>query len=88
MHTISLRTRVLAGAFAAAFLMVLLGASGADAAGRNVGFGFNARDVAGFPTCEVFLTGGGAFNSSTGFVHFGGGFRCPRRSARVRSPNV
>jgi hypothetical protein len=76
MHTISLRTRVLAGAFAAALLMVLLGASAADAAGRNVGFGFNARDVAGFPTGEVFLTGGGAFNSSTGFVHSGGGFRC------------
>jgi len=76
MHMISLRTRVLAGAFAAALLMVLLVASAADAAGRNAGFGFNARDIAGFPSGEVFLPGGGAFNSSTGFVHSGGGFRC------------
>ena len=76
MHTISLRTRVLAAVFVAAFVMVLLGSSAADAANRNVGFGFNARGIAGFPTGEVFLTGGGAFNSSTGFVHSGGGFRC------------
>jgi len=76
MHTISLRTRVLAAVFAAAFVMVLLGSSAADAANRKVGFGFNARGIAGFPTGEVFLTGGGAFNSSTGFVHSGGGFRC------------
>jgi len=76
MHMISLCSRVLAGVFAAALLMVLFGASAADAAGRNAGFGFNARDVAGFPSGEVFLTGGGAFNSSTGFVHSGGGFRC------------
>ena len=40
------------------------------------GFGFNAADVSGFPTGTVFLTGGGAFNSTTGFVHSGGGFRC------------
>jgi hypothetical protein len=76
MHTISLRARVLAGASAAALLIVLVGATAADAASRNVGFGFNARSVAGFPAGEVFLTGGGAFNSSTGFVHSGGGFRC------------
>ena len=49
MHTISLRTRVLAAVFAAVFLMVLLGSSAADAASRNVGFGFNARGIAGFP---------------------------------------
>jgi hypothetical protein len=41
-----------------------------------VGFGFNARGIAGFPTGEVFLTGGGAFDSLTGFVHSAGGFRC------------
>jgi len=34
---------------AAVFLVVLLGASVAVAAGPNTGFGFNARDVAGFP---------------------------------------
>ena len=61
---------------AAGFLVLVLGASAAFAAGPNVGFGFNARHVAGFPTGEVFLTGGGAFNSSTGFVHSGGGFTC------------
>jgi hypothetical protein len=63
-------------ATAAVFLMVLLGASAAVAAGPNTGFGFNAPNVAGFPTGEVVLTGGGAFNSSTGFVHSGGGFTC------------
>jgi hypothetical protein len=76
MHTISLRARLLAGVLAAAGLMVFIGASAAGAASHNVGFGFNARSVAGFPSGEVFLTGGGAFNSSTGFVHSGGGFRC------------
>jgi hypothetical protein len=76
MHRISLRARVLAGAGAAAFLMILLGVSAAPAVGPNVGFGFNARDVAGFPTGAVALTGGGAFESSTGFVHSGGGFSC------------
>jgi len=76
MHKLSLRTRVLAGVFAAALLVVLVGASGAGAASAKVGFGFNALDIAGFPTGAVFLTGGGAFDSSTGFVHSGGGFRC------------
>ena len=76
MPTISLHARVLAGTCAAAFLMLLLGASAAFAAGPNAGFGFNARDIAGFPTGEVALTGGGAFQSSTGFVHSGGGFSC------------
>ena len=82
MHMISLRTRVLAVVFAAAFLMVLVGTSSADAASSKVGFGFNARDIAGFPTGAVFLTGGGAFDSSTGFVHSGGGFRCTAQVAQ------
>ncbi len=63
-------------AIAAAVLVVLLGATTAVAAGPNTGFGFNAGDVAGFPTGAVDVTGGGAFNSSTGFVHAGGGFTC------------
>ena len=37
---------------------------------------FNAPDISGFPTGAVFLTGGGAYNPDTGFVHSGGGFRC------------
>lgn len=39
-------------------------------------FGFNAAEISGFPTGAVSLTGGGAFNPGTGFVHSGGGFRC------------
>ena len=61
---------------AAVLFVVSLGASAAIAAGPNIGFGFNARDVTGSPTGEVVLTGGGAFNSAAGFVHSGGGFRC------------
>ena len=64
---------VLAGAFA----LVAAPLSGsAGAAGPNVGFGFNARDVAGFPSGVVFLTGGGSFDPVSGVVHSGGGFRC------------
>jgi hypothetical protein len=55
---------------------VLLIASPAWAAGGNTGFGFNAAGISGFPTGAAFLTGGGAFNPDTGFVHSGGGFRC------------
>jgi hypothetical protein len=55
---------------------LIVSATTAGAAGPNTGFGFNARDISGFPTGAVFLTGGGAFNSSSGFVHSGGGFRC------------
>jgi hypothetical protein len=71
--------RVMAGAaavFAAAVLFGALGASSAVAAGPAVGFAFHARDVAGAPTGNVRLTGGGAFNTSTGSVNAGGGFRC------------
>jgi len=66
-------------ATAAVFLavwMVLFGASATVAVGPNTGFGFNAPDIAGFPTGGVALTGGGAFNSSTDFVHAGGSFTC------------
>ena len=76
MHRNRLGARALAAAFAASVLMVVVGAPAAVAAGPNIGFGFNARDVAGFPTGAVVLTGGGAFNSSTGFVHSEGGFSC------------
>ena len=46
------------------------------ARGGNTGFGFNAREISGAPTGAVFLTGGGAYNPQTGFVHSAGGFRC------------
>jgi hypothetical protein len=66
------RLLLLAGAV---LMMVQLTASAAGAAGSHVGFGFNAPDIAGFPTGEVALTGGGAFNPA-GSVHAGGSFSC------------
>jgi hypothetical protein len=54
----------------------LLIAATASAAPGNVGFGFNARDISGFPTGSATLTGGGAYNPVSGFVHSAGGFRC------------
>jgi len=38
-------------------------------------FGFNGT-VSGFPTGEVFMVGGGAYNLATDFVHSAGGFSC------------
>ena len=55
---------------------VLLVSASAFAATGNVGFGFNARDISGFPTGAATLTGGGAYNPLSGFVHSAGGFRC------------
>lgn len=75
-RAISVRARLVAAASGALFLIALLSASTAVAAGPNTGFGFNVRDVSGFPSGAVDLTGGGAFNSSSGFVHSGGGFSC------------
>ena len=61
-------------ALAAAALML---APSALAAGHGrTGFGFNAANISGFPHGAAFLTGGGAYNPETGFVHSGGGFRC------------
>ena len=42
----------------------------------RVGFGFNAEDISGFPTGVVFLSGGGAYDLATDFVHSAGGFSC------------
>ena len=53
-----------------------LAASAMAAGGGQTGFGFNAGEISGFPGGSVFLTGGGAYNPETGFVHSGGGFRC------------
>ena len=57
-------------------LTVLLVAASASAAPGNVGFGFNATDISGFLTGAARLTGGGAYNPVSGFVHSAGGFRC------------
>jgi hypothetical protein len=70
-------------ALAAAMLVVPAGA-----ASGQVGVGFNAPSIAGFPGDfsggKVFLTGGGAYDPATAsdtdpesaFVHSSGGFRC------------
>jgi len=47
---------------------------GAQEKGR-VGFGFNGT-ASGFPTGEVFLTGGGSYDRFANRVASGGGFRC------------
>jgi hypothetical protein len=64
----------LAAVASAATLVLLVVPAGA--APGNVGFGFNARDISGFPTGSATLTGGGAYNPVSGFVHSAGGFRC------------
>jgi hypothetical protein len=67
------RLLLLAGAV---LVMIPFTASAAGAAGSHVGFGFNATDIKGFPTGEVALTGGGAFNLTAGSAHAGGSFSC------------
>jgi hypothetical protein len=57
------------------FLSTLLLAAPLVAQPPQAGFGFNGT-VSGFPTGEVFLTGGGAYGLATDFVHSAGGFRC------------
>jgi hypothetical protein len=61
---------------ASVLVIAPLGSSAAFAAGPMVGFGFAARDISGFPTGSVALTGGGAFNVAADSVHAGGGFSC------------
>ena len=39
-------------------------------------FNFNVSSIRGFPTGEVFLTGGGTYDLASGFVKTGGHFRC------------
>jgi hypothetical protein len=41
----------------------------------RVGFGFNGT-VSGFPTGEVFLSGGGAYDRTANLVNSAGGFKC------------
>ena len=72
----------------AAVVAVLMLVVPAGAAGGQVGVGFNAPDIAGFPGDfsggQAFLTGGGAYDPATAsnadpesaIVHSNGGFRC------------
>jgi hypothetical protein len=73
MHTIGKQLWTL---LALAAVALALASSALAARGGNTGFGFNAREISGAPTGAVFLTGGGAYNPDTGFVHSAGGFRC------------
>jgi len=71
------RRALLALALASTAMTTLaLTAPALAASGGQTGFGFNAGEISGFPAGAVSLTGGGAFNLDTGFVHSGGGFRC------------
>ena len=69
-------SRLVVAMAAVACVALVAGTSAAAATTSHTGFGFNADSIAGFPHGEVRLTGGGAFDSATGFVHSGGGFRC------------
>jgi hypothetical protein len=61
--------------FALAATALALSASALASDGQT-GFGFNARDITGFPTGAATLTGGGSYNPETGFAKSAGGFRC------------
>ena len=73
-----LRMRHTLPAVAAAVFAVLLGSSAAFASAGNTGFGFNAPNISG-ASGAVFLTGGGAFNSTSGFVHSAAASGAPPR---------
>jgi hypothetical protein len=57
-------------------IFFVVGATSMGTAQANNAFGFNSPNISGFPTGAAELTGGGAYNPATGFVHSGGGFRC------------
>src|SRR5215467_1143961 len=62
-------------AFAAAAALAVSAVAMAANDGRS-GFGFNAKDISGFPTGAATLTGGGSYNPETGSAKSAGGFRC------------
>ena len=68
--------RVVAACFAAAMLVLVIGASAASASSSRGGFAFAARDVRGAPAGAVAIIGGGAFDSAGTFARGGGAFRC------------
>jgi hypothetical protein len=74
-RTTSSKRRWMLLALAAAAALAVA-ASALAASNGQTGFGFNAEKISGFPAGAVSLTGGGAFNLDTGFVHSSGGFRC------------
>ena len=57
------------------FLGTLVFAAPVVAQPPQAGFGFNGA-VSGFPTGAVSVTGGGAYELASGFVHASGGFSC------------
>ncbi len=59
----------------------LLFGSPALAQPASAAFGFNGS-VSGFPTGAVRITGGGAYDLDSGFVHSAGGFRCTSEVAQ------
>jgi hypothetical protein len=61
---------------ALAVTALALSASALAGGDSRIGFGFNAREIGGFPTGAVTLTGGGAYNPVSGLVNSAGGFRC------------
>src|SRR5436190_11702278 len=63
------RMKIIAVVSAVLAAAILLVAPAASAAPGNVGFGFNARGISGFPTGSATLTGGGAYNPVSGFVN-------------------
>ena len=71
----SLKLRHALVGVAIAVVAVLLGSSAAFVPASPTGFGFIAPNISG-ASGAVFLTGGGVFDSTTGFVHSGGAFRC------------
>jgi opacity protein-like surface antigen len=80
--TIGASLAVLVALAAAAAVLVI--AVPASAASSQVGVGFNAPSIAGFPGGKAFLTGGGAYDPASAsnadpesaFVRSNGGFRC------------
>ena len=57
---------------------LLVAISSAQGQRANHSFAFNAATINGFPSGEVFLTGGGVFDPPSGFLKGGGGFRCTK----------
>jgi hypothetical protein len=73
---VKVKVKVMALVPAVLAAAVLLLAATASAAPGNIGFGFNATGISGFPTGAATLTGGGSYDPASGFVHSAGGFRC------------
>lgn len=71
----TLKLRHAAAALSAAILAALLSSSATFASAGNTGLGFHAPNISG-ASGAVFLTGGGAFNPTSGVGHSGGGFGC------------